>query len=400
MNDKYLTVTAINRYLKHKIDSDDHLQNVFLKGEISNFKRHNTGHLYFTVKDETSRISAIMFNMSAKNLGFEPRDGMNVLITGRISVYEPNGNYQIYTEFMQEDGLGNLYVAFEKLKKQLADEGLFDEKYKKPIPKFPNKIGIITANTGAAIRDMVTTIERRYLIAEIILFPSLVQGENAARDIVKNIELANNYELDVLIIGRGGGSIEDLWPFNEEMVARSIFRSEVPIISAVGHETDFTIADFVADLRAPTPTAAAELAVPNSKELTNYLKQLTIRLNENILKNLHFNKLKIDGFKNSFIIKNPMIIYETKKQAIDLLNFRLNEYINNLIKNQKVRLTNLIEQLKLVNPLNILERGYSLVYKDEKLLNNTKKIKINDTLKIIFFDGELLVQVKEKFDES
>ena len=287
--DKYLTVGALTRYIKYKIDNDEHLKTVFLKGEISNFKMHSTGHMYFSIKDETSKINAIMFSRDAKNVTFEPKEGTKVLVVGRISVYESTGNYQIYVQEMIEDGVGNLYIAFEKLKEKLSKEGLFDDKYKKKIPKMPKKIGIITAPTGAAIKDILSTIKRRYPICETILFPSLVQGEFAKEDIVKNLKIANTYDLDVIILGRGGGSIEDLWPFNEEIVAREIFASTIPIISAVGHEVDFTIADFVADLRAPTPTGAAEMAVPNMVDIINHLKQLTIRLNERKNK---FRKIK------------------------------------------------------------------------------------------------------------
>ena len=261
--DKYLTVGALTRYIKYKIDSDEHLKTVFLKGEISNFKMHSTGHMYFSIKDETSKINAIMFARDAKNVTFEPQEGTKVLVVGRISVYESTGNYQIYVSEMLEDGVGNLYIAFEKLKEKLSKEGLFEEIHKKKIPKIPRKIGIITAPTGAAIKDILSTIKRRFPICETILFPSLVQGENASVDIVKKLKIANTYDLDVIILGRGGGSIEDLWPFNEEIVAREIFASRIPIISAVGHEVDFTIADFVADLRAPTPTGAAEMARPH-----------------------------------------------------------------------------------------------------------------------------------------
>ena len=269
MNDKYLTISAITRYLKNKFDTDVNLRTVYLKGEISNIKYHTTGHLYFSLKDETSKINAIMFSSNAKKLVFNPVDGSKVLVVGRISVYEATGGYQIYVDEMIEDGVGNLYLAFEKLKKDLAKEGLFDEKYKKKIPRIPEVIGVVTAPTGAAIKDIISTIKRRFPICKVIVFPSLVQGENAKEDIVRNIELANTYPLDVLIVGRGGGSIEDLWPFNEEIVARAIFNSNIPIISAVGHEIDFTIADYVADLRAPTPTGAAEMAVPNITDLIN-----------------------------------------------------------------------------------------------------------------------------------
>lgn len=395
MNDKYLTVSVINRYIKHKLDNDENLQKIFIKGEISNFKAHSTGHLYFSIKDETSKINAIMFSRNAANLNFNPVDGTKVLITGRISVYESTGNYQIYVDDMQEDGLGNLYIEFEKLKKKLESEGLFDSKYKKDIPKYPEKIGVITANTGAAIKDILTTIKRRYPIAQVILFPSLVQGDNAASDIVRNIELAKNYELDVLIVGRGGGSIEDLWPFNEEIVARAIFECEIPVISAVGHEIDFTIADFVSDLRAPTPTAAAEMAVPNLIDLNKYIKQLNIRLNETILKQLNIQKLYLDSFKNSYIIKNPMILYENKKQKLDLILEKINSNIYLKLENKRKEIDNVIDKLNLVNPLNILKRGFSLVYKDDKIITSSKNIKKDDSLKIKLSEGVAKVKVEE-----
>ena len=395
MNDKYLTVSVINRYIKHKLDTDDNLQQVFIKGEISNFKAHSTGHLYFSIKDETSKINAIMFAKAANNLNFNPTDGTKVLITGRISVYEATGNYQIYVDDMQEDGLGNLYIEFEKLKKKLEAEGLFDSKYKKPIPKYPSKIGVITANTGAAIKDILTTIKRRYPIAQVILFPSLVQGDNAASDIVRNIKLASNYDLDVLIVGRGGGSIEDLWPFNEEIVARAIFECDIPIISAVGHEIDFTIADFVSDLRAPTPTAAAELAVPNLTDLVKHIGQLHIRLNEAVLKKVNMQKLMLDSYKNSYVIKNPMVLYENKKQKLDLIYEKLNNNINLMIDNKHKEIGNLIDKLNLVNPLNILKRGYNLAYKDNKIITSTKQLKKNDVLDLKFAEGNATVKVED-----
>src|SRR5574344_2285981 len=293
---KYVTISDLNRYIKAKFDTDIHLNKVYLKGEISNFKRHSRGHFYFTLKDENSRISAIMFSFNNSNLTFEPCDGMKVLVSGRITIYEATGAYQIYVETMEQDGLGNLYIEYEKLKKKLLQEGLFDSKHKKIIPTYPKRIGIITAPTGAAIKDILSTIKRRYPLCETILFPALVQGASAAPDIVRAIELANDpkYNLDTLIVGRGGGSIEDLWAFNEEIVARAIYASNVPIISAVGHEIDFTIADFVADLRAPTPTGAAEMAVPNTLDLSNYLKQMEIRLNNNINKKINYNRLLLD----------------------------------------------------------------------------------------------------------
>ena len=419
--DKYLTVGALTRYIKYKIDNDEHLKTVFLKGEISNFKMHSTGHMYFSIKDETSKINAIMFSRDAKNITFEPKEGTKVLVVGRISVYESTGNYQIYVSEMIEDGVGNLYIAFEKLKEKLSKEGLFDDKYKKKIPKMPKKIGIITAPTGAAIKDILSTIKRRYPICETILFPSLVQGENAKEDIVKNLKIANEYDLDVIILGRGGGSIEDLWPFNEEIVAREIFASQIPIISAVGHEVDFTIADFVADLRAPTPTGAAEMAVPNMLDIINHIKQLTIRLNESLNKKIKLEKINLEKSKNSIVIKNPMIMIDNKKQKIDLikesviriLNLKIennknkldkikqNYIINNpevIYKEKQTKLLNLIEKLELVNPLGILKRGYSITKQDNKVITKIKNINKTKPLIIKLQDGEIetkIINIKE-----
>ena len=271
MQNNYLTITQLNKYLKYKMDSDVYLRQVYLKGEISNFKAHTRGHFYFTLKDEGSRINAVMFKSSASKINFKPIDGMKVLVCGKVTVYEASGGYQIYVEEMQESGVGNLYVAYEQLKKKLEQEGLFAKERKRKIKKMPVTIGIVTAPTGAAIRDILTTIKRRYPIVNTILFPALVQGKDAALDIANKINMAQKYNLDTLIVGRGGGSIEDLWPFNEEVVARAIYNSKIPVISAVGHEVDFTIADFVADLRAPTPTAAAELAVVDINTVSDYL---------------------------------------------------------------------------------------------------------------------------------
>ena len=261
MNNNYVSVTQLTKYIKYRIDNDNHLQEVYLKGEISNFKAHTRGHFYFTIKDENSRINAIMFSFNASKLKFMPKDGMKILVKGKVSVFEATGNYQIYVSELLEDGIGNLHIAFEELKKKLSEEGLFDQKYKKPIPKIPMKVGIVTASTGAAIKDILSTIKRRFPICQTILFPCLVQGELAKDDIVKKLDIADNYGLDVIILGRGGGSIEDLWPFNEEIVARKVFECKTPIISGVGHQIDFTICDFVADSRAETPTGAAERAV-------------------------------------------------------------------------------------------------------------------------------------------
>lgn len=419
MDSKYLTVGAITRYLKAKFDGDDNLRQVFLKGEISNIKYHTTGHIYFSIKDETSKINAIMFSSAAKKLLFKPVDGSKILVTGRISVYEATGGYQIYVDEMLEDGVGNLYIAFEKLKKDLAKEGLFDQKYKKEIPKIPNRVGVVTASTGAAIKDILSTIKRRFPICEVILFPSLVQGDSAAFDIVKNIKLAENYDLDVLIVGRGGGSIEDLWPFNEEIVARAIFDCKIPVISAVGHEIDFTIADYVADMRAPTPTGAAEMAVPNMSDLINKIDNLKIRLNESINKTVNYKKLYLDSIKNSYAIKNPLVMYENKKQKLDMLIDNLNNnllnkcssvkhrleiiksnYILNnpslLFKDKNIQLNSLIEKLELINPLGVLKRGYSLVYQENNIVKSINDIKVNSNILIKLHDGDVKATVIDK----
>ncbi len=418
MEDKYLSVSAITRYLKAKLDVDENLQRVFLRGEISNFKAHTTGHFYFSLKDETSKINAIMFRSNASKVLFKPTDGMKVLVSGRVSIYEAMGSYQIYVDEMLEDGVGNLYVAFEQLKKKLQSEGLFDVSHKKKIPKIPKRVGIITASTGAAIRDIMTTIKRRFPICETILFPTLVQGENAKDDIVRNIERAQGYDLDVLIVGRGGGSIEDLWPFNEEVVARAIYNSKIPVISAVGHEVDFTIADFVADLRAPTPTAAAELAVPNISDLKTHINQLSIRLNESIYKKVNYLKLYLDSVKNSFVIKNPQIMFENKKQSLVLMNDKLNNLMLGkvdkmknelekikksyvlvnprlLYKDKVIEVKMIIDKLNLLNPLNILARGYSITYLNDKALKSIKGINKDDILNIKLNDGSLKAQVLE-----
>ena len=440
MNHEYITISKINQYIKLMFDSDNALQRVYLKGEISNFKRHTSGHLYLTLKDEESRISAIMFRSAAAHLTFQPEDGMNVLVTGRISVYPAGGNYQIYIDKMEVDGLGNLYVEFEKLKKKLQQEGLFNSAHKKEIPKFPRKIGIVTAPTGAAIKDILSTIQRRFPLCETILFPALVQGVSAASDVARKIEIANTYDIDVLIVGRGGGSIEDLWAFNEEIVARAIYNSHIPVISAVGHEVDITIADFVADRRAPTPTGAAEMAVPTVSEVKNIFALKKNTLSSIIKEKLTVASQELKKVKSSYILKNPMTLYEMKMQKLDALTDALNKdmtnyitqkklelqsyqksfvlqnplnsytkYFKDLENNQKV-LKNKIEQilekktsdlqyviqtLRLVNPLNILDKGFSLVKKDGHIIKSSQEIKEKDLLDIRLHQGELKVEVKE-----
>ena len=421
MNNNYITIGALNKYLKNLFDGDPKLQEVYLKAEISNFKAHTRGHLYFTLKDETSRINAVMFSYNVGKLKFKPIDGMKVLVKGKISVYEATGSYQIYVEAMDQDGLGNLYIEYEKLKKKLAEEGLFDPSKKKKIPRIPKKIGIVTASTGAAIKDILTTIKRRFPICETILFPSLVQGESAKDDIVKNIKLANTYDIDTLIVGRGGGSIEDLWAFNEEIVARAIYESEVPVISAVGHEIDFTIADFVADLRAPTPTAAAELAVPSMDTINTYLESAITRGTTSINNYIDSKKQVLSGLVSSYVLKKPTALYEIKEQNLDFLIDNLNKEIKKILENNRVRLykttssyvlTNpdiiykfkvqqmehIINKLDVLNPMNTLKRGYSIVKKDNKVISDIDNINVDDVVNISIKNGNINAKVIEVND--
>ena len=416
MQDKYITVTQLTKYIKYKIDNDINLQEVYLKGEISNFKAHSRGHFYFTIKDENTRINAIMFQFQARNIKFMPEDGMKVLVRGKISVFETTGAYQIYVDEMLEDGVGNLYIAYEQLKKKLEEEGLFKEIYKKKIPKIPERIGVVTAPTGAAIKDIISTIKRRWPLTEIYLFPSLVQGELAKDDIVKQLKKADSYNLDTIIVGRGGGSIEDLWAFNEEIVARAIFECKTPIISAVGHEIDFTISDFVADLRAPTPTGAAEMAVPQLNDVINYLNQINIRLNNTLTNEIKNYRNRLNDLTNRNILKNPITIYQTKELIFDSIIERLKHSINIKINNNDKKLIeltnsyilknpsqiidkkkntymNLLSKLETLSPLLTLKRGYTITKKDNKVIKSKKQVKKGDNLTIDFEDGSIKTEV-------
>lgn len=436
----YITVSALNNYLKRKFEADVHLGHVYLKGEISNCKIHTRGHIYFSLKDETSVISAIMFDSNAKMLAFEPKDGTKVFVEGKVTVYEGSGKYQIVVTKMQPDGIGELFIAYEKLKKELEKEGLFAKELKKAIPKYPRRIGIVTAPTGAAIRDILSTIERRYPIAETILFPALVQGENAKNSIVDQINKAQDYRLDVLIVGRGGGSIEDLWAFNEEIVARAIFASKVPIISAVGHEVDFTIADFVADLRAPTPTGAAEIAVPNIVDVSKLLENYKIRLQSNAAKIIELGYKKLESLRNAYVLKNPLAIYEVKEQKLSGFIDKMESYIKSKIGDGQSRLTTatssyvfknplafyekdkeklrlldnkltsainkytvertnhyrlLLNKLDLLSPLGILKKGYAVVSKDGLAVSSIDTLKKDDQLDIRLAHGFVRARVEE-----
>ena len=421
MNNNYITVGALTRYIKYKLDNDSNLQEVYIKGEISNFKRHSRGHFYFTIKDEESRINAIMFASSTKNINFEPVDGMKVLVKGRISVFEQTGNYQIYVSEMTEDGIGNLYALYEELKKKLEKQGYFDNAHKKILPLIPSKIGIVTAPTGAAIKDILSTLKRRYPLCETILFPSLVQGKEAAQDIANKIKIADTYNLDLLIVGRGGGSIEDLWAFNEEVVAKAIYDANTPIISAVGHEVDFTIADFVADVRAATPTGAAEIADPNKEELKKIINQYEIRINKIINNKVSYYNDVLTRIKQSYILSNPMSIYEVKEQMLSNMIEKLNTTILSTINTNNIKLeslkssfifenpnkiyenklksyNHLLEKLEVLNPLNTLKRGYSITKVNNKVITSIKNIKVDDEAIINLNDGLIkskIIEIKE-----
>lgn len=417
MQDKYISISQLTRYIKFKFDHDEHLGHVFLRGEISNFKAHTRGHYYFTLKDETSRINAVMFSSNASKLLFRPTDGMKVLVTGRVSVYEATGGYQIYVEDMVEDGVGNLYVQFEELKKKLQQEGLFDPSKKKEIPKIPKTVGIITAPTGAAIRDILSTIKRRWPITKTILFPSLVQGASAAPEIIKQIEKAQEFDLDVLIVGRGGGSIEDMWCFNDEQVARAIYACKIPVISAVGHEIDFTISDFVADLRAPTPTGAAEMAVPNISDFYQYFGQIELRLEQAIMTMITSKKDQLETLKKSYILTNPIAMYQVKEQRFDslfekihllmnsiivneknncqILKQKLENNIQKVLENEQHRYLHALNKLEILNPLLTIKRGYSITRNQDHVVTSIQQVKPHDKIEIEVTDGLIEARVEE-----
>ena len=394
MNKEYLTIKDVNNIVKRVIDNNYELANIYLKGEISNFKNHTRGHLYFSLKDESSRINAVMFSFNANKLNFMPKDGDSVLVRGRVSVYEATGSYQVYVEEMSLDGTGNLYVLFEELKRKLDKEGLFRSEHKKHIKKIPSKIGVVTAPTGAAIKDIISTINKRFPLVTIYLFPSLVQGNLAKDNIVRMIELANNYDIDTLIVGRGGGSIEDLWAFNEEVVARSIYNSRVPIISGVGHEIDYTISDFVADLRAPTPTGAATMAVPDRGEILRYLDTCRGRLKKALLNKIDNYSEILKKYKSNYLLNNPKRMYEVKEQKLDTLYDKLNIDITNIINMNIHKLDTIKIKVDLLNPNNILDKGYSIIYKNGKVVKDISSIKVNDEINIKVKDGNIDSVVK------
>ena len=397
MEIKPITVQELNKYIKQKIDGDEFLNNVYVKGEISNFKLHYTGHMYFTLKDENSLIKCIMFKSYTSYLQFMPKDGMKVIILGSVSVFERDGVYQIYCKAMKEDGIGSLYEEYQKLKGKLEKEGLFDDLHKKKIPLFPKTIGVITSSTGAVIRDIINVSTRRNPNVHIRLLPVPVQGPGAAEQIAIAIKKMNEESLaDVIIIGRGGGSLEDLWPFNEEIVARAIYDSELPIISAVGHVTDFTIADFVADLRAPTPSAAAELAVPNIDDVKYTIMTYQNRYKIGLKRKVELMKLRYEKCMTRRVFKEPLQKINEKAITLDMLVKSIQSNTNNKIIKAKSEFAKLISKLDALSPLKTLARGYIIAEKNNKLITKTSDVEINDVLDLKLCDGNLKAKVIEK----
>ncbi len=417
-NVKIISVSALNNYLKSVLESDFYLKNLLIKGEISNYKHHSSGHLYFTLKDETSRVNCVMFRGNANNLKFSLEDGMKIILTGSIGVYAPNGAYQIYVQEIEKDGLGNLYLELEKLKKKLEEEGLFDESHKQPLPKYPLHIGVISAKEGAAIQDILTTIERRWPIAKVSLFSSLVQGENASTSVIEALNKASTSDIDVMILSRGGGSIEDLWPFNNEELARVIYNYKIPIISAIGHEIDFTIAEFVSDKRAPTPTAAAELATPNIVEVNkiirdnkNYLDRLMKRYLEDKYKDLSIlqkdldvntyksyldnKRLAFTNLKDKFLNYQNNLIKENERK-IDNHKEKLILGINNYLVNLNNSFNRSIDKLDALSPLKVLKRGYASVKISNKIVVDINSINIDDIVNVRVDKGSFKAKVLEK----
>lgn len=384
-----VTVTQLNKYIKDRFDEDQNLNAILVKGEISNFKNHYTGHLYFTLKDGNSLIKCIMFKSYAERLAFNPKDGMKVMVFGSVSVFERDGVYQIYARSILEDGMGDLHEQFEQLKAKLEKEGLFDETHKKPIPLYPKVVGVLTSQTGAVIRDIINVSTRRNPNVYIRLLPVPVQGPGAAEQIAEKIKVMNELKLaDVLIIGRGGGSLEDLWPFNEEIVARAIYESELPIISAVGHETDFTIADFVADLRAPTPSAAAELAVPDVYELKQKINNYQNRCRMSLKKQVELMRLRYEKCMKSRVFTDPMRKIRDMDVVLDSYVQRLENKIRNIQKDNKTKYVELVTKLDTLSPLKTLTRGYTLTEKDNKIVKSANELKQGDEIKLKFYDGE------------
>lgn len=395
-NEQAFSVTQLNEYVKMLVDSDEILQTAAVCGEISNYKHHYaTGHLYFTLKDERSAVKCVMFARDASRLRFEPENGMTVTAWGRVSVFPRDGAYQLYIGFMSPSGLGEQYYAFEMLKQKLSAEGLFDSARKKALPRFPRKIGIVTSPTGAAVRDLYNVLTRRWPVAQIELYPALVQGSGAALSLRKGIEYFDSKnEVDVVILGRGGGSGEDLSAFNDEALARAIAASAIPIISAVGHETDVSISDFVADLRAPTPSAAAELAVPDMREYSAAISAQLARIKGIVSQRIEFGEAGLKTLSESSVLKSPERYFDIKFNELDHLSERLSDKYGDILNSSGSRFASLVAKLDALSPLSVLSRGYSIATKDDKTVSSVNELSSGDELELIFNDGKVDVRVK------
>lgn len=388
------SVSQLNSYVKGVLDRDENLSHIFVTGEISNYKAHYSGHLYMTIKDETASIKAVMFAGNASKLRFKPENGMKILAFGAVSLFPRDGSFQLYINDMQPDGIGALNIAFEQLKKKLEAEGLFGQEYKKPLPEFPERIGIVTSSTGAAVQDIFNVLKRRYPVAEVVLRPCQVQGDGAAKDIADAIYEFNTLKAaDVLIVGRGGGSIEDLWAFNEEIVARAVFASEIPVISAVGHETDYTICDFVADLRSPTPSAAAECAVPDIFELKSnlaYIRQHIFSLTRN---RVNSEKSKLVSLEKSLSLRDPVTNINEQRKELVYLTEKLTNLTNSVLDYNKSKVSALAGKLDALSPLSVISRGYALVEKDDKPVTRAKDLQKDDMISIKLSDGQVKANI-------
>lgn len=393
-----MTVSQLNEYVKALVDSSDILGNVCIVGEISNFTNHyKTGHLYFTLKDENALVKAVMFRTYASTLNFVPQNNMKVLVYGRVSVFERDGVYQIYASHMEQFGIGDLYLKFEEMKKRLSEMGLFDEKYKKPLPKYPSRIGIITSPEAAAVADMKNIITRRYPLCEIHIYPALVQGPYAPKELCDGIvHFDNDKDCDVIIIGRGGGSIEDLWAFNDEILAHTIFKCSTPVISAVGHETDFTICDFVADRRAPTPSAAAELAVPDIKDLKKQLGMIKEAVSIKTKGIIAEKSARLSVLKERQSLKSPMFYVDKRQELLLSADMRISSSFSRIMENKKALLSASASRLYALNPMAVLSRGYSAVFDNEgKVLSSAKNLSVGQSINLTLSDGAAKASVTE-----
>ena len=393
--DKTVSVTELNGIIKSLLEGEPFLSDVFVRGEISNFKAHSSGHFYFSLKDEGGILKSVMFRSSAVNLPFLPENGMKVVAHGRISSYVRDGQYQLYADSMEPDGIGSLYVAFEQLKSKLSKEGLFDENRKKAIPKIPRRVGVITSPTGAAVRDIINVTGRRFPYAEIVIYPSLVQGPDAALSLCNGVQYFNEKNnVDTIIIGRGGGSLEDLWAFNDEMLARTISASDIPIISAVGHETDFTICDFVSDMRAPTPSAAAEIAVPDMQELKRKINNIISRESSVLSLKIDSYRKRLSLIKNSRVLLSPMNMIDDKNLSVLELSKKLDNLIDLSISEKRHKLSAAVGQLNALNPLSIFSRGYSAIFDDTgSVVKSIKDVNVGETVDLKVSDGTIKANV-------